>query len=190
MSVFQRTPPSRSMTSGACGWRRKTEQASRVPRGRLWAATRASGREDMRGWEGCWDVGPAGCGNRLNEGDRAEPASGQGFGLGVALLPVPEGPSPWGDGLCSGCRGRPAHSGPSPALWPWVRGCVSVRILLQVTEQGLHRGKGFYFCGVNNLAVGDPERPGLWWLHGVVETQAPGLMLCHLMTTIFVFTLL
>lgn len=38
--------------------------------------------------------------------------------------------------------------------------------------QCLNQGKGFYFCGVNNLAVGDAERPGLWWLHGIVETQA------------------
>lgn len=56
--------------------------------------------------------------------------------------------------------------------------------------QGLNQGKGSCFCGVNSLAVGDPERPRLWWLPGIVEAQAPGLMLCHLMTMIFVFTLL
>lgn len=28
--------------------------------------------------------------------------------------------------------------------------------------------------------------PGLWWLHGIVETQAPSLLPCHLMTTLLV----
>lgn len=147
--------------------------------GRLWAATRASGRKDVRRWEGCWEVDPARRGNCLNEGDRAESASG----LGVALLPLQEGPSPVQRSSGAACARRafspPVARGYEGACQSGLRSGAGQR------AQGLNQGKGFCFCGVNNLAVGDPERPGLWGLHGVVETQAPGLMLCHRMTMVF-----